>query len=102
MSMSTFVFGVRPPDDKWKGMKAVRDACIKVGTPVPEEVEKFFNYEKPDDKGILVEFTMDNKGKVSNGCCKPFYDENNCYEGFEIELSKVPKDITILRFVNGW
>lgn len=54
MSTSTHIVGFRPPDAKWNQMKAVWHACGAAKVPVPEGVLKFFEYEAPDDNGVLV------------------------------------------------
>ena len=42
MSTSSYVIGFKPPDKKWRKMKAARDACIDADIPIPEEVEYIF------------------------------------------------------------
>lgn len=91
MGMSTYVVGIRPPGDKWKQMKAIYDACSVAGISLPEAVEEFFNFERPDDKGVIVELKE---------CSQEYYHENE--KGFEVDLSKLPKDIDIIRFYNSW
>lgn len=93
MGMSTWVLGFRPPDDKWRQMKNTWDACNRAEVTVPEEVEKFFNYGPPDDAGIKI--NLDEKHGVTE-----WNDDSR--EGFEVELSKLPKNITRIRFVNAW
>ena len=92
MSMSTMVVGIKPPDEKWKQMKAAYLACEKAGISIPDAVDEFFSGEIPDDAGVIV----DDLGKAvkswhSDGC-----------EGFEVTLSKLPADIKVLRFYNSW
>lgn len=48
------VYAIRPPDSKFKKMKAIYDACIAGGMDVPEDVEEFFDYKEPDPLGIQV------------------------------------------------
>ena len=55
MSMSAHVVGIRPPDEKWKKMKAVWDACTMANTSIPQEVRDFFGCEPPDKAGVVVE-----------------------------------------------
>lgn len=96
MSMSTCVYGIKPPNKKWKEMKKVYDACIEADIETPDEVNEFFNLfdgEEPDDKGVI--FTLD-----KYECCTEYRDDS-C-EGFEIEIDKLPKNIKIIRFVNSW
>lgn len=93
MSMSTFVMGFRPPDEKWKKMKAIWDSCKKAGVEAPKEVDSFFGGEPPDDSGVEVKL----EGTL---CCREYREEMR--DGFEIEISKLPKDIKIIRFVNSY
>lgn len=124
MSMSTSVVGFRPPDAKWKKMKAIYDACDEAGVSIPDEVDSFFNGEPPDDAGVRVKLERDaeeteqpamvrNGGgfmvpaptsnhpkKKKIGCVKPYSDDMQ--EGFEVDVTKLPKDVTIIRFVNSY
>lgn len=93
MSMSTHVVGIKPPDEKWKEMKKVWDACEKAKVDVPKEVDDFFDGIDPDPKGVIVE--LDAKKGV-----KEYNAESQ--QGLEVELDKLPKGIKIIRFVNSW
>lgn len=93
MSMSTHVIGIKPPDTKWRKMKAIYDACVEAEIDPPDEVQKFFVWEKPDPKGVIADIK-------NHECCSLYKD--NISEGFEIDLKKLPKDITIIRFYNSW
>lgn len=93
MSMSTHIIGFKPPNEKWKQMKAVWDACETAKTPIPQEVLNFFNHEPPDDDGVEINLE-------THPCCEE-YDEDMS-EGFQIEIDKLPKDIKIIRFVNSY
>jgi hypothetical protein len=91
MSMSTHVVGFRPADEKWKTMKAIWDACEDAGVQIPKEVEKFFGYETPDDSGMDVDL---------GNALTEWSDESR--EGYELDVTKIPKDLTIIRFYNSW
>jgi hypothetical protein len=93
MSMSTHVYGVRPPDKKWKRMKAVYDSCEAAGVEPPEEVSEFFGYDTPDPDGVVIELEQ------HESCAE--VDEFGM-NGYDVDLSKLPKDVTILRFRNSW
>lgn len=93
MGMSTHVIGFRPPDDKWKKMKAVYDACKEADTDPPEEVERFFNDQPPDPAGVEVRLR-------DTPCCKEYNDGVSQW-GYEIDLSKLPKDVTVIRVFNS-
>ncbi len=95
MGMSTSVIGIKPPGAKWKQMKAVYDACCDAGLPCPEEVDEFFDFAGPDEKGVVV-----SESDMLKLCVKEYNEESG--SGFEVDLAKVPKDVTIIRFVNSW
>lgn len=92
MSMSTYVHGIKPRDAKWKRMKAAHDACEAAGASIPDEINKFFGYEEPDAAGVIV-----NLEKI---CVTE--DHGNGEDRWEVDLSKLPKDITIIRFSNSY
>jgi hypothetical protein len=92
MGMSTRVMGFRPPDEKWKKMKAVYDACIKACVEIPDEVWNFFECRHPDDDGIEVEFE---DGVVEH----KVVDTTVVYE---VTLANVPDNVTVIRFENSW
>lgn len=88
MSMSTGIFGLKPPDETWKKMKAIWDACKTAGIEPPDEVAEFFE-EEPDEKGQQAEI--------------PHSEWSDDYRsGIEIEVAKIPKGVKIIRFYNSW
>jgi hypothetical protein len=96
MGMSMHVVGIRPADEKWQKMKQVWDACIEANISPPAEVDKvdkFFNGDTPDDKGVLVE--------IRSKACTSEYNED-MREGIEVDISKLPKDVKIVRFYCSW
>lgn len=54
MSVSLFVYAVKPPDEAWKKHKAVWDACEAAGVDVPAETEDWFDGERPSPDGVRV------------------------------------------------
>jgi hypothetical protein len=95
--MSTHVVAIRPPDDKWRQMKAVWDSCTAAGVDPPEEVADFFNDESPDDAGVIID--LPSYG-TKHPAVKEYNDEGQC--GLEIEISKLPPNVTHVRFINSW
>jgi hypothetical protein len=91
MSMSTNVVGFRPPDEKWKALKLIWDACEASGIEAPIEVQKFFEYETPDDHGKEID--------LGSALTKW---SNDSADGYEIDVKKLPKDLTVIRFYNSW
>lgn len=91
MGMSTGVEAFKPPNEKWRKMKQVWDTCGELGVPVPEEVYKFFNGYAPDEGGVRV---------ALGDWCRKYNEESR--EGYEIDVTKLPEDVTVIRFVNSW
>ena len=92
MGMSTHIVGFRPADEKWTKMKAVWDACVIAGQPVPKDVISFFNYDNPGDKpGIEVPL---------GDALTPWQDLSR--EGYQVDVSRLPKDVKFIRFYNSW
>jgi hypothetical protein len=89
MGMSTHVVGFRPPDEKWKKMKKIWDSCQEAGVAVPKEVAEFFDDCEPDPAGVEVEIKT-----------HPYHDESR--DGYEVHLSEIPKDVTLIRFFNSY
>lgn len=93
MSMSTHVVGFAPPDEKWQKMKAVWDACAAAKIPVPDEVDRFFNFNVPDSSGVEIE--------LENLECVSEY-RAEMVDGFQIDLSKLPPNVKFIRFFNSY
>lgn len=91
MGMTTHVYGFRPPDEKWRAMKAAWDACCTVGVAPPVAVEAFFGGEPPDDAGVSVEL---------GGAVAAYAGDME--EGFEVQVALLPADVAVIRFVNAY
>jgi hypothetical protein len=96
MGMSTHIVGIKPPDETWIKMKNVYDACKAAGLSIPMEVENYFEDEKPDPRGVVI--WLDN---IRNPAVTT-WDDGSSAQGVEVDLTKLPKDIKILRFFNSW
>jgi hypothetical protein len=92
--MGTHVVGFKTPDDKFKKMLAIYNACAAAGIEVPEKVLLFFNDEKPDPTGVEVDM-HDLHG------VKAWSDGEVC-EGYEIDLRLIPPDIQIIRVYTSY
>lgn len=95
MSMSTYVVGFKPPDETWKKMKAVWDACEVAGIKIPDEVMEYFNHERPDDIGVKMNMSI-----KTHECLSEYSGDGE--SGYEIDVTKLPKDVTVIRFCNSW
>lgn len=91
MSMSTHIVGFRAVDEKWNQMKAAYLACEAAGIWIPEEVVRFFGYNHPSNlPGLEVDISH----------CVDDYDDD-CRNGFELDITKLPPDVKIIRFYNS-
>lgn len=93
MSMHTYLVAFHPPDEKWRKMKSVYDACVGAGVKAPDEVYDFFNDEKPDESGVKIDL----KGHESVSLWS-----RDMEVGFEIDISKLPKGVKTIRFINSY
>lgn len=91
MSMTINIVGIRPPDQRWKDMKAIYDSCNLGGVEIPKDVMEFFNYEEPDKKGVVVDLEKH---------LEEWSDESS--QGYELKVKDIPKSVTVLRFYNSW
>lgn len=85
--------GFKAPDAEWKKMKKVYDSCKEAGIDPPSSVDVYFNYSGPDERGVVVDVE-------ETEAVKEYSDDG--VSGFEVDLSKLPKDLTHIRFYNSW
>lgn len=97
MSMSMRVQAFKPADDKWRKMKEIWDSCEEAGVEVPREVSRFFGDEDPDPSGVDAGGCSgyDEEGDLPDWITKVNADMT---DGFEIDTTKLPKDVTRVRF----
>ncbi len=99
MSMSTSVQIFRPVDEKWHEMKAAWDACHQARVALPTEVEEFFEGAPPNEiEGVLV-------GRAgSYGDLPPWaaHVGLDMQDGFDVDVTKLPKDVKVVRFLNSY
>jgi hypothetical protein len=97
MGMLSYTVGIKPPDETWRKMVAVYDACADAGIDPPRDVENYFAGDRPDDAGVIVEdATLRDCGAVRE------WTDGDMREGIEVDLTKIPKDITVIRFINSY
>lgn len=92
MGMSTHVVGFRPPDDAWQRMKQAHDSCKAAGVEPPHGVQEFFNYKEPDSAGVEVDIQQ----------AVTTWNERDMSDGFEVDITKLPPGVKIVRFVNSY
>jgi hypothetical protein len=89
--MSTSVVGFCPPDAEWMAKKAAYDACVAANVDVPTELERFFNFTKPDDAGREIDIKQATRKYTAE-----------MESGIEIELAKLSPNVKCIRFVNSY
>lgn len=91
--MSTFVLGVVPPDENHLKKVAAARALEAAGIDeLPFELESYFGGETPDEAGMVVSLPREAVTHWSDG------DRS----GREVDITKLPPGVKILRFVNSW
>lgn len=94
MGASMHIKGIREPDEEFKAMAEVYFACKKAGIGVPDRVQEFFDWQEPNQNGVLVD--LDLSPAVNT------YNDGDSREGFDVEIEKLPKNITHIRFYLSW
>lgn len=89
MGMSTDVQGFRPPGEQFEKMRAAYEACSEAGVDIPGEVEDFFEGEPPDPQGVCVDIAEAATERPGGA-------------GYEVDLTKLPAGVTVIRFTNSW
>lgn len=98
MGMSTHIEAFIPDTDaEFQKHKKVLLACLDANISLPEESEIYFGSKWPDL------YLLDEKLKF-NLVFKSHYVEykSGDSDGFEIDLSKLPKSVSKIRFYNSW
>lgn len=91
MSMSAHIVGIMPPTEAYTNKVKAWHACKVAGVEIPIELRCFFNHTEPDPAGMMVDIkmaTLDYKGQDA--------------EGYDVDITKLPKGVQIIRFYNSW
>ena len=92
MGMSTHVVGFKGADDKWREMKRVYETCEAAGVSIPDEVDDYFDGCGPGDSpGMDVDISD----------CVSDYEGEAC-SGIEVDITRLPPDVSKIRFFNAW
>lgn len=101
MGMSSHVVAIRPPDEDWRRLKAVWDACEAAGVAPPQVVKDFFGGEAPDPRGVLVENDWEASRRSPDERWVEEWSSDNG-SGFEVRIDKLPPGVKVVRFFNAW
>jgi hypothetical protein len=96
MSMSMHCFAVKPSDKDYKLKAEAYRACEAARIAIPDDLAKFFNYERPDLTGVTQE--IGNEWDVDkHSSCVRFKGDSQ--SGFEVDITKLPDGTRFVRFV---
>ena len=91
MSMSTYVQGLKSKTEEYQIKLDIYNACKKINIEPPREIVDFFDGEICED-GIIIELPKE--------AVREYSDE---YRNFlEVDLTKLPDNVSKIRFVNSY
>lgn len=89
MSQSMHVIGVGKPDENHRKMYAAYQSCLAAGISIPDEINEYFDWSTPNENGRKIELRRGDSIKEYKADMR---------EGFDVDLSKLPPNITHVRF----
>lgn len=98
MGMSTRLQAFIPDTDAlYQKMKKVYLACQEAEIDLPLEAATYFGVSYPEDDALEQKLAV----KLTEGIhYVPYFAEMT--EGFEVDLDKLPKGVTKIRFTNNY
>lgn len=91
MSMVSCIQGLKPKTEEYEKKLQIYKLCKEMNINPPREIEEFFDGEVCE-AGIITELPADALMEYGD----------DCREYFEVDLTKIPKDVTKIRFVNSY
>ena len=96
--MSTHIQGFIPDTDAaYQKHKKVLLVCAEAGVSLPKETTDYFGSEFPSEYLLEEKLSVDLKEGVHYAV---YHDDYSA--GFDVDLSKLPKGVTKLRFYNSY
>lgn len=92
MGMTTYVQGLKPKTEEYQTKLDIYNLCEKINVKPPTEIIDFFDGEICE-AGIVTELP---KEAVKE------YADDYCREFFEVDLTKLPSNVSKIRFVNSY
>lgn len=85
-------------DEQYKKYLKILKACADANVDLPREIIKYFGVE-----GLCVADAIDEVEKPLKVDAEEIKKawSNSCYEGWEIEVKQIPKEIKTIRFYGG-
>lgn len=104
MSVSTVIVGVRDLRQEFDKMWAAAKACEKAKITFPKEIQKYFDLDGDEDIVLESKECYEDEKLTFNLAGKPGVKtwSAEMEEGYEIDLKKLPKDVTKIRFYTSF
>ena len=89
MSVSYFVRGMMEPTEDYKKKYAAFKACKEADIEIPQQLWDYFGDDVPSEEGVSVKIPYEEK--VGNGDMT-----------YEVDISKLPPQVTKVQFIVAW
>jgi hypothetical protein len=89
MGMTSSAVGIREKNELYFKMVDAYKALKKAGLPISKELDDYFQEDFPD-------------GALSIPIKTNEWSDGDMGEGIEVNLSDIPKDVEIIRFINSY
>ncbi len=93
MGMYSYVKGLKPKTEEYEKKLRIYKDCKELNINPPKEIEDYFDGEVCEE-GIVIDLPKDAISESVN--------VDYCNEYFDVDLTKIPSDVTIIRFVNSY
>jgi hypothetical protein len=98
MGMSTHIEGFIPDTDaEFQRHKKVLLVCAEANVTLPPETAKYFGSKYSDESLLDEKLNV----MLEDGVHYTQYRDSGC-SGFEVDLTRLPKGVTKLRFYNSY
>lgn len=97
MSMSTHIHAFRDMDGEFKRMMDAKVYCDAHSLSYPREVDTYFRGSAEESEQYLRDemLEIDIRDALTD------YSDHSS-QGYEVDVSKLPKEVKTIRFVNSW
>jgi hypothetical protein len=97
MGMSTHVVAFRDMDGEFAKMLEAKLFCDSRGLSYPEEVKTYFKGLAGESEKLLREEML---AVDISDIIRKWRDDGD--EGYEVDVSQLPKEVKTIRFYNSW
>jgi len=101
MSMSTNILFFKDMAASEQDLLDIKKMCDAKGISYPKEVSDFIlSQDDIHPNRSLVGLKDKDNANMIKYCCERW--KHDMQDGYEVDLKKLPKEITLIRFYNGW